>query len=218
MNANIDDTRMSYDAVAPEYAQQFRDEMDYKPFDREILMRLAERVNGLGVICDLGCGPGQIARYLARNGVAACGIDLSPEMVRHASLLNPTIPFQQGNMLDLADVSDNTFGGVAAFYSIIHIPRPDVVKALREIKRVLRPGGTLLVTFHIGDEIIHRDEWWGKQVSVDFQFFQPAEMERYLQEAGYEQIEVNVREPYPEVEYQSRRAYIFASRARERIV
>ncbi|MGB8647978.1 MAG: class I SAM-dependent methyltransferase [Anaerolineae bacterium] len=206
----LSDTRSAYDTVALNYAQQFRDEMDHKPYDREMLMRLAERVNGLGVICDLGCGPGQIARYLARQGVAVCGVDLSAEMVRQASLLNPTIPFQQGNMLALDRVTDNSWGGVAAFYSIIHIPRHDVVNALREIKRALKPGGTLLAAFHIGDEVKHIDEWWGKPVSVDFTFFQPVEMEDYMQAAGYEQIEINVRSPYPEIEFQSRRAYIFA--------
>ncbi len=218
MTTIISDTQATYDAVASEYAEQFRDEMDHKPFDREMLMRLARYVNGRGIICDMGCGPGQIARYLRRQGVSVCGIDLSPEMVRHASQLNPEIPFQQGNMLAL-DVPDNTFGGIAAFYSIIHIPRPDVVRALGELKRVLQPDGTLLVTFHIGDETIHRDEWWAKPVSVDFAFFQPEEMENWLVQAGYNRIEPNVREPYPpEIEYQSRRAYIFARKPASTIV
>ncbi len=211
MTTTTHDTQVTYDAVASEYAEEFRDEMDRKPFDREMLMRLAGYVNGRGAICDMGCGPGQIARYLHAQGVNACGIDLSTEMVKRAQRLNPAIPFQQGNMLDLANVADNTFGGIAAFYSIIHIPRPEVVRALGELRRVLQPDGTLLVTFHIGDETVHRDEWWGKTISVDFAFFQPEEMVRYLEQAGYDRIETLVREPYaPEIEYQSRRAYIFA--------
>src|SRR5262249_18371751 len=91
----------SYDRVAEDYAEQFRDEMDNKPFDRKMLDWLAEKVNGRGVICDLGCGPGQIAHYLHGRGVKVCGIDLSSEMVRQAQHLNPNIPFQQGDMLAL---------------------------------------------------------------------------------------------------------------------
>jgi SAM-dependent methyltransferase len=202
----------SYDRVAEEYAEQFRDEMDKKPFDRKMLDWLAEKVNRLGVICDMGCGPGQIARYLHSRAVKACGIDLSPEMVKQAQRLNPDIPFQQGNMLALADVKDNSYGGIAAFYSIIHIPRSSVVVALQELKRVLCPKGVLLLAFHIGEEVIHRDEWWGKEVSLDFIFFETEEMKRYLETAGFKLEEVIERDPYPDVEYPSRRAYIFAGK------
>ena len=69
------------------------------------------------------------------------------------------------------DVENEAWGGIAAFYSIIHIPRAKIVAVLGEMMRVLRPGGSLLLAFHIGDEILHLDEWWGRQVSVDFNFF-----------------------------------------------
>jgi ubiquinone/menaquinone biosynthesis C-methylase UbiE len=132
-------------------------------------------------------------------------------MVEQARRLNPEISFQCGDMLALADVADDSYGGIAAFYSIVHIPRPKVVQALREFNRVLRPKGVLLLTFHIGQEIKHLDEWWGKKVSVDFFFFETEEMKNYLVTAGFELEEVVERDPYPEaVEYQSRRAYIFA--------
>jgi SAM-dependent methyltransferase len=113
-------------------------------------------------------------------------------------------------MLALADVADNSYGGIAAFYSIIHVPRPSLNQALRELRRVLRPKGALLLTFHIGREIIHRDEFLGREVSLDFIFFEREEMKEQLRTAGFELEEVIERDPYPEAEYQSRRAYIFA--------
>lgn len=208
-----EELQSSYDRVAEDYAEQFRDEMDEKPFDRKMLDWLAERVSGLGVICDMGCGPGQVARYLHGRGVKACGVDLSPAMVQQAQSLNAEIPFQRGDMLALADVADNSYGGIAAFYSIVHIPRSKVAQALWEFRRVLRPKGVLLLAFHIGQEIKHLDEWWGKEVSVDFLFFETEEMKSYLTAAGFGLEEVIERDPYPEaVEYQSRRAYIFAKK------
>jgi SAM-dependent methyltransferase len=212
MNLPTLNTQTSYDAVAPEYAQRFRDEMDDKPFDRDCLDRLAREVGDLGPICDLGCGPGQIARYLHRHGVDTLGVDLSPNMVAEAQRLNPGIPFHQGDMLALPD-ADDSWGGIAAFYCIIHIPRAQVVDALREMKRVLKPGGVLLVTFHIGDETKHLDEWWEKPVNLDFAFFQPKEMEAWLGEAGYQPPETLVRDPNPDVEVATRRAYVFARKA-----
>ena len=204
------DLQKSYDKVARAYAEHFRDELDHKPFDRKMLDWLVEKVGQLGTICDLGCGPGHIARYLRDRGADVCGIDLSPEMVRQAALLHSDINFTQGDMLRLDRVSDESFGGVAAFYSVIHIPQPALMPALAEIRRVLRPNGVLLLTHHIGSEVVHREEFLGKEVSMDFIFFETEEMKNYLVRAGFVLEEVIERDPYPEVEYQSRRAYIFA--------
>jgi sugar phosphate isomerase/epimerase len=57
---------------------------------------------------------------------------------------------------------------------------------------------------------LHLDEWWGQPVNVDFNLFRSDEMAAQLQEAGWEGIEVIERDPYPDVEHQSRRAYLFA--------
>ncbi len=203
------DLQASYNRVAEEYARRIFDELAHKPLDRQLLDRLAERVRGLGPVCDMGCGPGHIARYLHDRGVEVCGVDLAPGMVEQARQLNPDIAFTQANMLAL-DVADDAWGGIAAFYSIIHIPRADVIQALRELKRVLRPGGVLLLAFHIGEETVHLDEWWGTPVALDFTFFRPDEMAGYLQTAGFAVEEVIERAPYAEVEHQSRRGYIFA--------
>ncbi len=203
------DTQSGYDAIAEEYAREMFHELDHKPRDCELLQELIFRVRSLGLICDMGCGPGEVARFLKDCGADALGLDLSQQMVAVARRLSPDIPFQQGNMLSL-DVPDASWGGIAAFYSIIHIPPGRVPAALSELRRVLKPGGWLLITFHIGDEVKQIRDWWGKPVSLDFAYFQPEEMWDYLQKAGFEEIEVNVREPYTGVEYQSRRAYIFA--------
>ncbi len=209
MKKIIRDTQASYDRVAVEYGERYKDEMDGKPFDRDCLDRLAREVGDLGPICDLGCGPGQIARYLHRRGVKTLGVDLSTNMITEAQRLNPEIHFHQGNMLSLPD-PDNSWGGIAAFYCIIHIPREQIVEALLEMKRVLKLGGTLLVTFHIGTEIKHLDEWWEKPVNLDFAFYLPTEMEDWLREAGFELKDTLIREPNPEVEVATQRAYLFA--------
>jgi len=86
------------------------------------------------------------------------------------------------------------------------------VQALEEFRRVLRPGGLLLLAFHIGADAIHLDEWWGHSVSVDFFFFRPDEVAECLRSAGFEIAEIIERDPYPDVEHQSRRAYVFARR------
>lgn len=200
----------SYDRVAEEYAKRFYDELDRKPFDRKMLDWFIEKADGVGTICDLGCGSGHIANYLHNRDLEVCGIDLSSGMVKQAQKLNPNITFQQGDMLSLKNVADNSFGGSVAFYSIIHIPRSLVVDALREMKRVLRSRGILLLTFHIGQQTHHLKEWFDKRVFLDFHFFETAQMKADLQMAGFELEEAVERDPYPEIEVQTRRAYLFA--------
>ena len=203
------DLQASYDAVADEYVRRIYDELQHKPLDRQCLDRFAGGVSEAGLVGDLGCGPGHVASYLHGRGVNVIGIDLSPAMIEQASRLNPGVAFRRGDMLAL-DVEDEAWAGAVAFYSIIHVPRDEVVKALVEIKRVLRPGASLLMAFHIGAEVVHLDELWGRAISADFVFFQPEEMENYLNAAGFIVEEVMIRPPYEDVEYPSHRAYVFA--------
>ena len=213
MTDKISDVRTSYDLVADEYARRIFEELEHKPLDRHLLDRFAARVQAIGPACDMGCGPGHVARYLHERGVQVIGVDLSPAMVGRAQELNPGIEFRQGDMRSL-DIQEGAWGGIAAFYSMIHIPRHEVVEVLGELKRALRPGGLLLLALHIGDDLLHLDEWWGHQVSVDFIFFRPEEMTGFMRAAGFQVGEVVERGPYPGVEHQSRRAYIFAEKPR----
>lgn len=208
--AKLNELQKSYDRVAEQYVEHIADELQHKPLDRQLLDRFAASVKDAGLVCDMGCGPGHIARYLREHGVEVCGIDLSPAMLQQAKALNPDIEFQQGNMLSL-EIENETFVGITAFYLIIHIPRDEVIKALTELKRVLRPGGSLLLSFHIGNETMHVEELWGEKVALDVTFFQPDEMRNYLTAAGFEIEDVIERPPYDEkVEYQSHRTYISA--------
>jgi SAM-dependent methyltransferase len=201
-----------YDKVAGQYIERIFNELDHKPLDRLLLDRFVESIGSSGRVCDLGCGPGHVTTYLHRRGVDVFGIDLSSGMVDQARQLCPDIQFKTGNMLSL-ELETESMAGIVAFYSIIHVPRAEVVTALCEIRRALKPGGRLLLAFHIGDEIMHLDEWWGQSVSIDFVFFQSDEMRDYLELAGLEIEEIVEREPYKDVEHQSRRAYIFARKS-----
>jgi SAM-dependent methyltransferase len=202
--------RADYDRIAGEYARKIYAELEGKPFDRELLNRFARATERHGAVCDMGCGPGQVARFLRSAGADVFGIDLSPGMVAQARALNPEIEFRQGNMLELP-LGDGSLAGIAAFYSIVNLPFSSLDRVFSEMERVLIPGGLLLLAFHVGDEVIRPAELWGQPVSMEFFYFETAAMEQKLRAAGLVVEETKERGPYaPEVEHQSRRAYIFA--------
>jgi len=200
----------NYDPIAGVYAQQIYRELKDKPLDREILDRFAQRVRGLGTVCDLGCGPGQVARYLRDRGVDVFGLDLSSGMLAEAKRLNPDIAFVQGDMYALG-IGAGALGGIAAFYSIIHATRDRSAAALAEMRRTLRDGGLLLITFHLGTDVIHATAFHGHAVDLEATLFTTEEMTGYSRAAGFSIDEAREREPYPDVEYQSKRAYILAT-------
>ena len=202
--------RRAYDKIAAAYGEHFADELRHKPQDRQLLRRFALSLPQQGRVLDLGCGPGHIAAYLAGEGSrAVCGIDLSPAMVQEARRRYPEIAFDAGDMLALP-LADASLTGIVAMYAIVNLERAALPAAFAEMHRVLQPGGRLLLSFHIGDETVHREELFGEAISLDFHFLQPQEVAKQLGQAGFAIEEIVEREPYPEVEYQSRRAYVFA--------
>jgi SAM-dependent methyltransferase len=204
-----DAVRDSYDSVAAEYVEHLYTELEGKPLDRHLLNRFAEEVRGRGLVGDFGCGPGHVARYLHEQGLPVLGVDLSPEMIRQATRLTPGVEFQVGDLRSL-DLADASLAGIVAFYSVIHFDDAELEVVFREFRRVLAPGGVLLMAFHVGDETLHLDELWGQAVSLDFRFLVPGKIVAAFRDAGFRVIESTEREPYEGAEYPSRRCYLLA--------
>jgi len=211
MLRHIDEVENLYDAVAEQYAEAFLDEHEKKPMDREMLRRFAQEIGDRGPVWDLGCGPGQTTRYLRELGTKISGLDLSEKTLEQARAAHPGIHFQKGNILEL-EFENDSLAGVVAFYAIVHFTKEQVRRGLSEVFRVLRPGGRLLFTYHIGDKAFHVEEFLGKKVDIDFAYFTTDFISTCVEETGFETMEIIEREPYPTVEYESRRAYVFATK------
>ena len=99
-------------------------------------------------ILDVGCGTGSITfgfADLVPQG-AVVGVDISEDMLKHAQAAKEAkgatnVELVKGNAMDLNQFQDESFDVVHAHQVILHLPDP--VKALREMHRVLRPGGLL---------------------------------------------------------------------------
>jgi SAM-dependent methyltransferase len=159
-------TRAGYDAAAEDLTELWRDALAGRPMERAMLGAFAEIVqtSDLGPVADAGAGAGRVTGYLHSLGVPICGIDLSPAMLAIARREHPDVRFSEGSMTAL-DLPDGSQGGVLAWYSVIHIPPPDLPRVFAEFGRVLAPGGHVLLAFQVGDEPLHLSEALGHEVS-----------------------------------------------------
>jgi SAM-dependent methyltransferase len=183
----LSDTRSSYNTDASGYTEKIRGLLGASPYLRASLALFAELVHGAGggPVVDVGCGPGYVTGHLHEAGVDAFGIDLSPEMIAIARRDYPDLRFEVGTMTDL-DLADDSVAGVLAFWSVIHVPDHAMSGVFEQFRRVLRPGGPLLVGFHVGDETRHTSEGYtGRPINVESHQRQPSKVVGWLRDAGF---------------------------------
>jgi ubiquinone/menaquinone biosynthesis C-methylase UbiE len=182
----LEDTRASYDTVADSYADLTRHLLDETPEERAVLALFADMVGvqGGGTVADVGCGPGRITVHLRQLGADAFGIDLSPGMIEVARRDHPGLRFDLGSMTDLA-LADATMAGLVAWYSLIHVPDDHISAVLAHFGRVVRPGGPLLLGFHVGDESRLIQGYGGHRVKVVVHRRGHDQMTGWLNDAGF---------------------------------
>lgn len=168
-----------------------------QPYDRAVLGLFAELVRDGGgcLVADVGCGPGRITGHLAGLGLDAFGIDLSPAMVEVARRDHPELRFEVGSMTNL-DLPDASLAGLLGWYSLIHLPDEAIPAVLAHFYRVLRPGGLVLLAFHVGDDSRLKTSGYGGHPMRLFVHRRPPErVARWLSDAGFVVDTRVVREP-----------------------
>jgi ubiquinone/menaquinone biosynthesis C-methylase UbiE len=103
---------------------------------------------------EVACGPGLIARAMAGRVGSVRGVDLTPAMVEKASADTTlagvdNVSFALGDATAL-DLPADSFDGAITRFSLHHIPAP--VRVLEEMRRVVKPGGLVIVADHVTDE------------------------------------------------------------------
>ena len=147
-------------------------------------------------VLDVGCGGGGALREMASTFPSAklYGIDYSQDMVLLAKKVNKglmekgRIEISHGSVSSLP-FADNTFDLVTAFEAYYFWP--DLHRDLQEIKRLLRPGGTLLLVNEVyeNEKFQDRNKKWASW--ADMHLHTPAGYQEFLTAAGYEAIEVH---------------------------
>jgi ubiquinone/menaquinone biosynthesis C-methylase UbiE len=147
------------------------------------------------IVLDVGCGGGGAVKILAqaaRRGKVT-GVDYAEDVLPTARRVNRAlvkqgrVEIKQGSVSDLP-FPDDTFDLVTAFETTMFWPSP--VDDLREVRRVLKPGGTLLIAneAYADAKFRERNAKWSRLAG--FQLQTPEETCQCLVEAGYAQVEI----------------------------
>ncbi len=181
----ISDIEKGYDLTSVAQAQATIDNLNQNPFEQQILEMFSAKFQPReDLLCDLGCGPGQVARYFHDRGFQIIGVDLSAGMLKEARKYHPGVRFLKANMKKLP-FKTGELAGIIGFYSLCHIPRWEIPAVVAELKRTLRPSGLVLLAFHVGRGTYFRTESWGKAVSLQTTLLQNLEVQNYLTAAGF---------------------------------
>jgi SAM-dependent methyltransferase len=138
-----------------------------KPLNAWLEERL-DRLAGAGPVLDLGCGRGYWMEHLAERGIAAIGVEHDPERAALAGRFGPVVA-GDGARLPVADAS---VGLVWCLHVLHHLPDPAGV--LGEVRRVLQPGGALILAESVEDNPLLRagrrlhDSWDGVGIHARF--------------------------------------------------
>jgi ubiquinone/menaquinone biosynthesis C-methylase UbiE len=199
----------AYDAAAGDYQARFSEDLDQLPLDRRMLDLARRSVSG-GVVLDLGCGTGSAASYISRSGTRAVGLDLSFGMLGSCRSFCE-LPLCQGDMRHLP-FGDQAFAAVVAYYSIQHVRRSELGMVLSEAARVLNPGGTLLLSAHLGEGEVYIDEFLGHHIaSTGGCLYSCQGLVEQMASSGFVVETTETRGPLDH-EHQSQRLYLFARR------
>lgn len=198
----------SYDAVATAYADHFVDELERLPFETWLLDRVVADAGG-GPVVEVGSGPGHVTAYLDDRGAEVTGVDLSPEMVNEARRRFPGRSFEVGDLRQLRRPAESPgWAAVVGWYSLIHLTPAELADAVATLVRTIAPGGWLVLAMHAGAAVRHHDEWFGRQIDLDFVFHEPSALVGTIQAAGLVDIEWYLRGPIEARAETTQRLYI----------
>ena len=110
-------------------------------------------------VLDLGCGAAIPTTRRLGERFRVTGVDISGRQIARARRNVPTAKFIHADMTAL-DFPPASFDGVAAFYSIVHVPRGEQLGLLQDIAIWMRPGATLVATMGASSTDVGFEEIW----------------------------------------------------------
>lgn len=178
----ISTTARTYSLIAQQYSDKY---YDYFKKNLEHLTVFMHALPKAAKVLDVGSGPGGVSEYLLQQGYKVIGIDNAHGMIEIARKRVQAVDFRDMDMRYL-DFPDNTFEGIIADYSLIHIPKADLILTLAGFYRVLKSEGVFYVSLFEGNDERFIDEPFKPEEKVFWDFIPAETFRRMLVDTGFE--------------------------------
>ena len=187
-NNAVAKTIEAYEKLAKDYCRTH--------FDINVIKNIADffikNLKGQKIL-DIGCGPGRDAKYFSEHGLKVTGIDLSSNFVKMASQNVPNAKFMQMDMRTL-DFPENSFDGIWACASFLHVPKEDAKNTLLGFRKILKPAGLIYLSVKQGNEekFVEKDEYKGR--TKFFAFYSQDEFKNLIESCNFKIVKVLIDE------------------------
>jgi len=168
------DSMRFYDATASSYEELYGKEQEAK-YDAALK---ALGTAQLGKVLDVGCGPATFLRRIIPVSTLRVGVDVSRRMLENARGTDSSPVHLLCADADFLPLRDEALDSAFAFTLLQNMPDP--TSTLREMLRVVRPGGTLVITLSTSSELGRGASHWLREVGVSYKEAEPDSSKDYV--------------------------------------
>lgn len=148
------DTLGAYDGKAASFA----DDWEAQPPPTDLHDTVRRFFKQGGATADIGCGAGRDTAWLDANGYPAKGYDASEGLLAEARARHPGITFATASLPALAGLAEASLDNILCETVIMHLPAGDIGPSVQRMLALLRPGGTLYLSWRVTEGADRRDD------------------------------------------------------------
>lgn len=193
MNKNSKLVINTYNEIAQKYDEEFGNDYSDTPYIDEFLNYL----DGKNVL-DIGCGVGNLTKYIYDKGYIIDGIDLSKEMLNIAKTKYPNINFYNMDMMNI--ILDKKYDGIMLAYSLFHLTKEEVIEVLPKYYDLLNKKGKILLILQdgTGEQLI--DEPLKNGFKMFINYYSLEEIDALLEKNNFKVISTHFKKSENEFE------------------
>lgn len=194
----------TYDIIAEEYNKEFGNDMS----DKKYIDKFLKEVNN-GNILDVGCGVGNLTKYIKDKGFKVLGIDLSNNMLKIAKQRFPDIDFQ---IMDITNIKlpKHSFDALFVAYSLFHIQPSKIEDTMKGFVEILKTNGKIMLILQEGQGETIIDEPFNPTEKMYINYFTKDSIVNLLEKFNFKILHLHTRNANSSMELGNNKLFIIA--------